>query len=68
VQRRATLAGLDALVYCGHQMRASPPALAAAGIEARVIAKTPHRSPTGLGCYIRAGRLFARDLAAEVEL
>ncbi|MBM6582983.1 site-specific integrase [Microvirga sp. BT689] len=70
VQRRAGLAGLDAQAFSGHSLRAGfATSAAAAGVEERIIMKTTrHRSTSVLRRYIHDGRLFERNLAAEVGL
>ncbi len=70
VQRRATLAGLDARAFAGHSMRAGFATSAAMnGIEERIIARqTRHRSTAALRRYIRDGELFQRNLTAEIGL
>jgi len=70
VQRRADLAGLDAKSFSGHSLRAGfATSAAAAGVEERIIMKTTrHRSTSVLRRYIHDGRLFERNLAAEVGL
>lgn len=70
VQRRAALAGLDAGAFAGHSMRAGfATAAAMAGVEERTIMKqTRHKSAATVRRYIHEGRLFERNLSAEIGL
>lgn len=70
VQRRAGAAGLDGAAYAGHSMRAGFATSAArAGIgEIRIAEQTRHASLAVLRRYVREGRLFELNLAAEIGL
>lgn len=70
VQRRAGAAGLDAAAYAGHSMRAGFATSAArAGVgEIRIAGQTRHASLAVLRRYVREGRLFEQNLAAEIGL
>lgn len=70
VQRRATLAGLDAKSFSGHSMRSGFATSAAmSGLEERVIMQqTRHKSAATVRRYIQEGQLFQRNLSAEIGL
>ncbi len=67
---RTGRAGLDPAAFSGHSLRAGFATSAArAGIEEReIMATTRHRSAAVLRRYIRDGRLFARNVTAEMGL
>ena len=70
IQRRAVLAGLDAVRWSGHSLRAGFATTAAAhGVEERHIQRqTRHKSVTVLRRYIREGELFRDNASGRIGL
>lgn len=70
VKRYASTAGMDAIRYSGHSLRAGlATSAAAAGISERAIMnQTGHRSAAIVRRYIREGSLFWENAAAGVGL
>lgn len=70
VKRAAAAAGLDALDFSGHSLRAGlATAAAAAGVSERAIMnQTGHKSQAMVRRYIRRGSLFTDNAAGKVGL
>jgi site-specific recombinase XerD len=70
LKQRTGRAGLDPATFSGHSLRAGFATSAArAGIEEReIMATTRHRSATVLRRYIRDGKIFGRNVAAQIGL